>query len=77
MAYRTERELFFQGISLANIAALSATSGGGESFSQVGLWSINSSFTPKRTLRVDGTLTTVGELTQVVATLIMDLMKNR
>ncbi len=73
MAFHTERELFFQGISLANIAALSLTAQ--ESFSQVGLWSINVGFNPNRTIKVDGA--TTGTLAANLATLVMDLMKNR
>lgn len=83
MAFHTEREFFFQGSSLANVQALSCTNLSGESFSTVGLWSLGFgtgggtvTFIPRRQLDVSSNCT-LGELKQVVATLIMDLMKNR
>lgn len=83
MAYRTEKDLIFQGFSLANVQALSCTNLSGEAFSTVGLWSLGNgagggttTFIPKRQLDVSSNCT-LGEVKQVLATLIMDLMKGR
>jgi hypothetical protein len=72
MTRRDEKEVLFQGLSLANFQTLSSTSGGGENF---GGYSTTGSFTPRRNF--DPNAATLVQLNQVVATLIMDLTKGR
>lgn len=70
----------FRGLSALGWEANSIASGFGSNYSVtgnslVGGWSINSSFVPKRTLLLSDT--SVVNTNQILATLIMDLMKFR